>query len=318
MVVNRSFRTLAVLATAPIACLAALVAASCFFLTAPLEDPIGDGAGRRHLAGDARVPDDSGGSNEDTTSAPIEPVPAEWPVEPLEGRPAKAYLLDFMRRASDRIEAVDGYTATMYRQERIGGTLGPEQVLRIKVSHRPFSVYLHFDSPNRGKEAIFRDGSFDDQIIAHDGGWTRHLIPRIKLDPHGPLALADNRHPITEVGLAHLSRKLLHFRELDLDDPHAGTVLDRTVDEQGLCWYRSIHTHAVDTGDRPFAYVEVHYSPELLIPVQIASYDWPSEGHDGADLRLAEHYVYEDIDLDVPLTAFDFDPSNPDYEFQRY
>ena len=317
MILNRSFRRLAMIAAAPIACLAGLIAASSYFLTAPLEEPIPVGADG------GRPPIDPIEANGQATierggGASVDPGLAEWPVEPLDGRPAKAYLLAFMRRAADRLDAVEGYTATMHRQERIGGTLGPEQILQIKVSHHPFSVYLRFEAPNPGKEAIFRDGSFGDQIIAHDGGWTRRLIPRIKLDPTGPIALADNRHPITEVGLANLATRLLHYREMDLDDPDAGTVLDRIVDDRGRPWYRSIHTHPVNTGERPFAYVEVHYSPELLIPVQIASFDWPLDDQDAVDLRLAEHYRYEDIDLDVALTAFDFDPSNPDYEFQRY
>ena len=314
MILHRSFRRLALIASAAIACLVGIVAASSYFLTAPLEDPIP----AAHEGKRPPVEGSGQNANDLVGEVPLEPALAEWPDEPLDGHPAKVYLLAFMRRANDRLEAVEGYTATMHRQERIGGTLGPEQILRIKVSHHPFSVYLRFETPNAGKEAIFRDGSFDDQVIAHDGGWTRHLIPRIKLDPEGPIALADNRHPITELGLANLSRRLLHFREMDLDDPDAGTVLDRIVDDQGRPWYRSIHTHPYDTGDRPFAYVEVYYSPELLIPVKIASYDWPREGQDAEDLRLAEHYRYEDIDLDVALTAIDFDPSNPDYEFQRY
>jgi hypothetical protein len=36
------------------------------------------------------------------------------------------------------------------------------------------------------------------------------------------------------------------------------------------------------------------------------------------DLQLAERYCYEDLKLDVTLTALDFDPANPDYGFHRF
>ena len=251
--------------------------------------------------------------------AEVEPEPlAEWPAERLDGRPAKRYLLGFMEQAVRRLDDVDGYTATLTRQERIDGELGPEQRLKLKIQHDPFAVFLRFEAPKPGKEVLYHEGRFENHLLAHNGDWTRRLIPRFKLDPHGAIALADNRHPITEAGLAHLSRKLLHYRRLDLDDPHAETILDRSTDEDGRLWYRSVHTHSIYTDERPFAYVEIRYSPELMLPLQIESYDWPEPCCDLEDVELAERYHYSDVDLDVTFSSLDFDPTNPEYGFQRY
>jgi hypothetical protein len=243
---------------------------------------------------------------------------AEWPIDRLEGQEAKRYLLAFMEQAVRRLEQVEGYTATLTRRERIGGELGPEQRLRIKIQHEPFAVFLRFESPNPGKEVLYHEGHFDDHLLAHNGDWTRRFIPRLKLDPHGPIALADNRHPITEAGIAHLSRKLLHYREIDLNDHHAETILDRTTDEDGTLWYRSLHSHGIYSDERPFAYVEIRYCPERLLPLRIESYDWPEPCCDMSDLELAECYEYSDLDLEARFSSLDFDPTNPDYGFQRY
>lgn len=242
----------------------------------------------------------------------------EWPEHRLEGQQAKQYLLDFMEHAVSKLDQVEGYTASFTRQERIKGELGPEQSLQIKVQHDPFAVYLRFEAPRPGKEALYHEGRFDDHLLAHNGDWTRRLFPRLKVDPYGPIALAENRHPITEAGLAHLARKLLHFRQLDLDDPMAETILDREIDENGKLWYSSTHSHASFTDDRPFAYVEIRYCPELLIPLHIVSYDWPQPGCDDGELQLAERYHYENVDFDITFSALDFDPTNPDYGFKRY
>ena len=69
-----------------------------------------------------------------------------------------------------------------------------------------------------------------------------------------------------------------HFRKIDMDDPDARTVLDRITDPDGQAWLRSVHTHSVDDGSRPFARVEVLYDPETQFPLQISNYDWPAPG----------------------------------------
>ncbi len=142
-------------------------------------------------------------------------------------------------------------------------------------------------------------------------------IPRLAVAPDSPLALADSRHPVTDAGLLNLSRKLLRFRELDMGDDDATTALDRTTTADGRPCLRSVHTHSKPDDGRPFCEVEILYDPDTQIPFQISSYDWPEPGHSGP-LDLAERYTYDDLKLDAPLTAADFDPSNPEYAFMRF
>lgn len=240
-----------------------------------------------------------------------------WPDSPLDGTPAKKLLLRSLLAARDRLEAVSGYTATLLRQERIDGKLGPEQTIAIKVRHNPFAIYMRFLKPDSGKEVVYAEGRYDNDVIAHPGGFSRALLPRLKVPPDSRLALAGNRHPVTEAGLLNLTNKLIAFRRLDLRDPEAQTLLDRTTDADGRTWLRSIHTHPHRNPERPFEYIEILYDPETKIPVRISSYDWREPGDTG-DLKLAERYAYKDLNLDAPLTELDFDPANPDYEFKRF
>lgn len=240
-----------------------------------------------------------------------------WPETPLSGTPAKQLLFDVIQAGHDRLEAVEGYTATLTRQERIKNKVGPEQVIDLKVRHRPFGVYMHFRNPDKGKEAVYAEGRYDNHIMAHGGGLSRALIPRLKVPPDSALAMAGNRHPITDAGLLNLAKKLLHFRALDLKDTDAGTTLDRVADSQGRTWLRSVHTHTIYSPERPFMYVEVLYDPATKLPVQIESYEWPKSGR-LEDRIFAERYRYDDLVLDAPLTDLDFDPANPNYEFHRF
>jgi hypothetical protein len=256
------------------------------------------------------------------SDAPPPPIPAvdampAWPEGRLAGDEAKRLMLASAERSTARIARIECYTATLRKQERLSGKLGPETVMAMKVRNRPFAIYLKFLAPKAGKEVVYAEGHHDNKVIAHNGDWTRKLVPRLAVAPDSLVALADNRHPVTEAGLVHLANKLLHFRKMDINDPDARTVLDRTTDAEGRPWLRSVHTHGVADGSRPFARVEVLYDPATQYPLRISSYDWPEPDHAG-ELDLAERYAYDDLKFDAPLTAADFDPANPAYAFMRF
>jgi hypothetical protein len=295
----------------PLVLIPASLAAACWWLTAPLADW---GAGRQHAQA---VPAASIPLGSSVKAVPEARAPVEWPRGRLEGQDAKRLLLDTLMRVAERLDKTVGYTATFHKQERIKGELGPVQTLAMKVRHKPFAVYMKFLEPQQGKEVVYAEGRHDNKVIAHGGGFTRLLVPRLALPPDHPLVLADSRHPVTEAGLANLTARLIHYRRRDLDDPEAGTVLDRVTDDRGRPRFRSVHSHPVFHEERPFARVEVLYDPENGFPVDICSYDWPKPGHQGA-LHVAEHYAYDEIRLDAELTSLDFDPANPSYAFHRY
>ncbi len=248
----------------------------------------------------------------------VEPRPSlEWPEQKLEGDAAKKLLLDIVTDASRRIDQFQGYTATFKKLERINGKLVPEQTLAMKVRHNSFAVYFKFLAPKAGKEVVYAEGKNDNMVIAHNGDWTRRLVPRLRLEPNGKVALADSRHPITEAGLSNLAHKLLAFRKLDLEDSDAVTILDRITEPDGHLWLRAVHLHTHKSPARPYTRVEVLFDPKTLIPMQISSWEWPESSGNG-ELLLAERYRYEDLVIDPILTALDFDPSNPKYEFMRF
>ncbi len=277
------------------------LASACWWLTASLDDPAAAPMPAPAPAPVATRPD----------------APPEWPLGRLEGDEAKRLVLKILVDVAARIDRVEAYTATLRKRERLRGALGPEQTLAMKVRHRPFAIYLKFLAPVEGKEIVYAEGHHDNKMIAHATGVSRLLVPRLAVPPDHPIALAEARHPVTEAGLANLSRRLIDFRRKDLGDPEAVTVLDRTTDADGRSYLRSLHLHPHPAPDRPFARVEVLYDPETRFPIQVTNFDWPEPGHQG-ELPLAERYRYDDLDLDASLSALDFDPANPAYAFHRY
>ena len=241
----------------------------------------------------------------------------DWPTTPINGRPAMILLLNSLRDAKSKLQAAGGYTAVLYKTERIHNKLGDEQVLEMKCRIDPFAVYFKYRKPEAGKEVLYAVGHYDDNVIAHGSGFSRALIPRLKVSPTSSLAMSGNRHPITEAGLMSLTNRLIGFREMDLKDREAETMIDRVKDKEGREWLRSLHTHSHYQSDRPFMIVEVLYDPVTRIPVEIKNYDWTTEGETGTP-KLAETYRYESLKLGVELSDSDFDPANPAYAFSRF
>lgn len=246
------------------------------------------------------------------SSAKLDP----WPTAPMNGRPAMVLLLDSLLDAKTRLAAAGAYTAILHKTERINGKLGAEQILEMKCRNDPFAVYFKYRTPEEGKEVVYSTGHYDNQVIAHGSGFSRTLIPRLKVAPDSAIAMRGNRHPITDAGLMNLVDRLIGFRKMDLEDTGAETVLDRVKDEDGHEWLRSVHSHSEFKSDRPFMIVEVLYDPATRIPVRIMNYDWQAPGEKG-EPKLAETYHYEDLKLGAELSDADFDPANPAYAFSR-
>ncbi len=160
-------------------------------------------------------------------------VPPPWPDGSLEGMPAKKLLLATLLAVAERLEHLSGYTAIFRKQERLNDVLVPEQTLAMKVRHRPFAVYLKFLAPKEGKEVVYAEGHHENKVITHTPGVVGWLIPRLAVPPDSPQVLAESRHPVTEAGLANLTKKLIGFRRMDLDDPEAVTILDRATGPDG-------------------------------------------------------------------------------------
>jgi len=283
----------------------ASVAGATWWMTEPLADrpgPVPASAEDRS----ARV---------DLTATPD--APKAWPEGRMEGEEAKLLLLASAIRSVEELGKIPAYTATLQKHERIGGVLGPVQTLAMRVRNQPFAIYLKFLAPKEGKEVLYAEGHHDNKVIAHNGDWTRRLIPRLAVSVDSPLALADSRHPVTEAGLLALAQKLVVYRQMDVGDPKATTIIDRTTAPDGRPALRSIHTHVDPNAGRPFQRVEILYDPETRYPIRIDSFDWPAPGHVG-ELELAESFFYTDIKLNAPLTEATFDPKNPEYAFMRF
>jgi hypothetical protein len=212
-------------------------------------------------------------------------------------------LLDKMDSSYSR---VNDYTGVFHKQERIDGKLEEGETALFKFQ-KPFKVYMKFiDGPSTGTEALYVEGSCQNKLLVRRGGILG--VMTFSLDPRGSLAMARNRHPVTEIGfgflLAELRRNIeqaIRYGELEImrltDDTFNGrpaTVVEsRILPGGGRKYYcaRSI----------------IHIDKEMLLPVGNVFYD-------GED-KMFEDYVFADVKLNAGLTDTDFSRYNKSYRF---
>ena len=80
--------------------------------------------------------------------------------------------------------------------------------------HQPFSVYMAFLKPYRGREVVYVDGQNDGKMVVLEAGFKR-LLGKMNLDPNGTLAMNGQKHPITDVGIRNLTAKLIKMWEAE-------------------------------------------------------------------------------------------------------
>jgi hypothetical protein len=278
----------------------------------------------------------------DAAGDPIPPMP--FKDAPVDGAPAVAavpvvdegdvvasshlamsYHLALLELARYKLKSFPDYTCTFTKQERVDGQdLSDVQTMQLKLRHQPFSVYMKWEEGgDKGREVLFVDGQNDSKLLVKLGGLKGRLLPHLKLDPTGSLAMGEVRHPIMEMGLLHLTELTLSYRRRDAANP--GKVKWRMVDGESY-GERPCICFQIDYLSREYEPVYkrsmVWFDREHSIPVCVKNYGWfdETEGLEGEDLEqatLIELYGYSGLNFGSKLADSDFDKANTEYTFRR-
>ncbi|MCA9024748.1 MAG: DUF1571 domain-containing protein [Planctomycetaceae bacterium] len=212
------------------------------------------------------------------------------------------------------------YTATLHKQERLGGKLGEVQTVQVKLRHEPFSVYMKWLTFDKGRELIYIEGENDGKILVQPGGWKGRLTGTLALDPTGHLAMSESRHPPSEAGLVRLAETLLSYNRKNLKTNRGWTCeMHDNQSFQGRDCYLFITTYDSPDVSEIYRKSVQYIDKELSLPIVVKNYTWDSEA-DVAKIdesTLIESYTWTDIRVDQRLANADFDETNSSYRFQQ-
>ncbi len=206
--------------------------------------------------------------------------------------------------AIEKYRTVSDYTCLFDKTELVDGALRAERNIVMKY-RKPEMVYMKWtEGDNRGVEAIFAKGRYDNKMVVHLGGSLSFIEARV--DPRSSKAMKDNRHPITEAGVGFVLNLIKDNYDKAKEDPESSMTIEG---ETRLGGRRVTMVKAVlPRGKGYYANVILlYFDKEMSLPLKVAVYGWNGE--------MLEQYRFRDLRINVGLTERDFDKDNPAYNF---
>lgn len=235
-------------------------------------------------------------------AADEEAKPKEHPLRPA---------IRYAQSRLEKIEEVPGYTATFLKREVVGTSLVSHK-MKMKVRHKPFSVYLYYENPHEGREVLYVEGQNNGKLVAHEAGLLG-LAGSMELAPTDSLAMSENRYPITKAGIANMLREVIATWEDEakyegtvvryFKNAKLGDLTCRVVESSHPKPFRQFKNHMV----------RLWVDSESGMPVRVQTFGFPKKSGDKPP--VIEDYLFSDLKTDVQLTNKDFDRNNPKYSF---
>jgi len=166
-----------------------------------------------------------------------------------------------------------------------------------------------------GRRVLFvTEGEFKDLLQVRLGGKKGNVLPILKLNPAGSQAMAEARHPATEMGLLHLIDVLLKYRKRDftLKEGVRWQMLpdQKFTDRVCDCWVVEYERPDVEPVYRKSV---IYIDREHAVPICVRNFGWPGEEIETTDpaaldeATLIEFYGYTDLKFENRLGDADFD-----------
>lgn len=220
-------------------------------------------------------------------------------------------VVRYARLCLEKVEELPGYEATFYKKEVVGKST-ITQKMRLKLRHKPFSVYLYFEDPHAGREVIYVEGKNNGKLLAHEAGLLS-IAGVMELAPSDSLVMSENRYPITKAGIANTLQimiaeweKEMKYGETEVktfNNAKLGNLKCRVIETSHPRPRRQFNNHKI----------RLWVDAASGFPVRMQKYGFPKRA--GEPAPIIEEYTFMNLKTDVKLSDIDFDRNNPRYSF---
>jgi hypothetical protein len=235
---------------------------------------------------------------------------AKYP--PVDERHPLAPAIKLARASRKSLESVRDYQCLIIKRENVNGAM-ITQTMEMKFREEPFSVYLKFQEPSLGRETLFVKGQNENKLLAHEGSGLKALVGTVPLALDDPRIRAENRHPITEIGMRNLIEKVITQWEYEGQYGEATVQYFPDAKIGGISCPAIECTHPQPRRQFPFHVSRLYIDAQSNLPVRIENYAYPTAA--GQEPPLMEEYTYVKVQTNVGLTNNDFSTKNPAYKF---
>ena len=192
------------------------------------------------------------------------------------------------------------YTCLFVKQERISGSMRPEQHIKVKFKERPFSVAMEWvKNVPLGDRVIYVEGKHNGMMLIRPKGIWKNILGTVARDPRSKQVMANTLRPVTQFGFRRSLQNLLEVYELAESRGEATNSFEgykQIGDEKVLVLVRMLPAR----DDYPAKKTVVYLSVDHLVPLGVEGYDW--------DDQLFCSYFFKDVKFNIGLTDRDFTP----------
>lgn len=226
---------------------------------------------------------------------------AEHPLAPA---------LRHANRCLEKIQEMKGYECVFTKKEVVGKKL-ISQSMKMKLRHEPFSVYMYFLDPSKGREVIFVEGKNDNKLQVHETGLAS-LVGTMSLPPDDSRVMAENRYPITRAGMSKMLEAIIAQWEMEsefgetevryFEGAKVGDSVCRVIESR----------HPQPRKQFPFHITRLWIDEKSGLAIKVQQFGFPKKN---AKPPVIEDYTYTAIQPEVRLSDRDFDTNNPGYNY---
>lgn len=247
------------------------------------------------------------------TEAPAQAAEDPQSASPIDERHPLYLPLQEAYKARAALKDIKDYECEFTKRELIGPRL-MKTTMQLKLRQDPFSVYLKFIDPNKGREAIYVEGKNKNNVLVREPG-VAGLLGVIELPPTGTQAMDGNKYPVTMIGLKTLLDKVIAQWEAEgkLGEVQTQKYPDAKLPSGEECVaYESMHP--VPKKQFKFHITRLWIEKKTGLAIRIEQLGFPQKGQQAPP--VIEEYTYSKIKTNVPLDNIDFDVNNPKYGFK--
>jgi uncharacterized protein DUF1571 len=218
-------------------------------------------------------------------------------------------VIKYAEPSRKAMEEIKDYTAVFSKTELVKGRM-IKQVMDMKFRTKPFSVYFRYRTgQEQGRQAIFVEGKFGNRLVVKEANGLGAIAGRLYFDLTDRTVMAENRYPVTHVGIGNLlntalavweRESKLEAAEVDVKFFPKAKLGDLPVEAVQL-------THRKPLREIKFHMTRVYFDKETRLPLRAERYAWPRQA--GEKPPLVEDYIYTNLKTNVNLTDAHFDPA---------
>jgi len=235
------------------------------------------------------------------------------PVTTLSQEESLKFALLLLEDGARFLRNQDHYTVTFHKRERIGGDLREQEDIDMKVRHLPvFSVYMKWKTGQVGQQVIYNVEVSPDRMWVKFGG-ARGLLPALKIDPSGDVAMRETRHPVTQAGILAMAERIIAHRREELEGkvPVVCVRSEDVVVDDRPCYCFEFQ-YASKESSPVYSSSKIMIDTRYHIPLRAVNHTWGSEEQASAEKyteeTLIEEYMFSRFNFGVQLASEDFAP----------